>query len=96
MLNSGFICILKSFQEPFVSKDWHVEFFSFLVDSVFNSVFNSIVLPVNGVARVRTPTAKSSVTQYGQTGKNVYLSEIEFSGLKSAKTSKTRLKKCFY
>ena len=34
--------------------------------------------------------------QYGQTGKTVYLSEIEFSGLKPAKTSKTRLKKCFY
>ena len=28
--------------------------------------------------------------------KSVYLSEIEFSGLKPAKTSKTRLKKCFY
>ena len=28
--------------------------------------------------------------------KSVYLSEIEFSGLKLAKTSKTRLKKCFY
>ena len=28
--------------------------------------------------------------------KSVYLSEIEFSGLKPAKTSKTRFKKCFY
>jgi len=28
--------------------------------------------------------------------KSVYLSEIEFSGLKAAKTSKTRFKKCFY
>ena len=28
--------------------------------------------------------------------KSVYLSEIEFSGLKPANTSKTRLKKCFY
>ena len=28
--------------------------------------------------------------------KSVYLSEVEFSGLKPAKTSKTRHKKCFY
>jgi len=38
----------------------------------------------------------STVHSMDKREKSVYLSEIEFSGLKPAKTSKTRFKKCFY
>ena len=42
------------------------------------------------------PQPESTPHSMEKRKKSVYLSEIEFSGLKPAKTSKTRLKKCFY